>query len=337
MAQELVALFPTHDAAQQAADALATRGFDRGSISLTENDSTKKYEGGKLGGTLLSITFDEARENDVRMLLEEHQATGIGPNPDTSVKTSGYMQQNDVQKESARSGDERGGKPGQNFVDNGTRTDGDDTILPVIEEQLRIDKRQVESGSVRVSTVVKDVPVEQQVSLREERIRVERRPVDRALTTADLDMVRGGVLELTERSEQAIIHKEARVVEEVVIDREIRERSQTVRDTVRRTDVQIEHHDAKLPVSVAYEDLQKGFEADYSTRYATSGYRYEQYAPAYRYGYTLATGDDTRDWSAIESDARTRWETDHADTPWEKFRDAVQTGWDSVRGKRQTS
>ncbi len=117
---------------------------------------------------------------------------------------------------------------------------GDEQALPVIQEELQVGKREVERGGVRVRSHVVELPVEEVVRLREERVRVERRPVNRLVTDADLHAFRGGTIEITEKAEEAVVNKQARVVEEVVISKEVAEHTETVRDTVRRTDVEVE-------------------------------------------------------------------------------------------------
>ena len=119
-------------------------------------------------------------------------------------------------------------------------TEGGEARIPVIEEELRVGKREVEGGGVRVRTRVVERPVEEAVRLREERVNVERRPVNRPVTEADLGAFREGTFELTERREEAVVDKQARVVEEVAINKEVGERTETVRDTVRSTDVDVE-------------------------------------------------------------------------------------------------
>jgi stress response protein YsnF len=47
------------------------------------------------------------------------------------------------------------------------------------------------------------------------------------------------VVEVRETSEEPVIAKTARVVEEVVIGREATERTETVKDTVRREEVEV--------------------------------------------------------------------------------------------------
>jgi uncharacterized protein (TIGR02271 family) len=117
-----------------------------------------------------------------------------------------------------------------------------ETTIPVVEEELKVGKREVERGAVRVESKVTETPVEAEVNLREERVRVERRPVDRPVGSAD-NAFKEGTIELTERAEEAVVGKEARVVEEVVVGKEVAERTETVRDTVRRTDVDVKEVD----------------------------------------------------------------------------------------------
>lgn len=112
--------------------------------------------------------------------------------------------------------------------------------IPVIEEELQVGKRAVERGGARVTTKVKEKPVEANVKLREEHVHIERTPVDRPVTNADKTALNQGTVEVRERAEVAVVGKRARVVEEVAIGKEVAERTETVRDTVHRTDVKVE-------------------------------------------------------------------------------------------------
>ena len=120
------------------------------------------------------------------------------------------------------------------------RKDANNAAIPVIEEELVVGKRTVESGGVNVRTNITEHPVEKTVSLRDEEIHVERRPVDRAVTDADMAAVKDGNFTVVERDEQAVVAKDARVVGEVSIGKNITERTETVSDTVRHTDVDVE-------------------------------------------------------------------------------------------------
>ncbi|HEX6184751.1 MAG TPA: YsnF/AvaK domain-containing protein [Pyrinomonadaceae bacterium] len=125
-------------------------------------------------------------------------------------------------------------------ADRSNPAEAGEARIPVIEEELRVGKREVEGGGVRVRTRVVERPVEEVVRLREERVNVERRPVNRPITEADLNAFREGSFELRERSEEAVVDKQARVVEEVAINKEVGERTETVREMVRSTDVDVE-------------------------------------------------------------------------------------------------
>jgi len=85
----------------------------------------------------------------------------------------------------------------------------------------------------------------------------------------------------------------------------------------------------------AYSRYDNDFRTHYQSSAATSGYTYDQYAPVYRYGYGLANDPmyRDRDWSTIETDARTRWEERNPGT-WEQFKDSVRYAWDKARGAR---
>ena len=112
--------------------------------------------------------------------------------------------------------------------------------VPIVEEELRVGKREVVGGGVRVSTRVEETPVNEQVTLREEHVDVHRKPVDRAVTDADIANFQEGTFEVRERAEEAIVDKQARVVEEVHIKKQTEERTENIQDTVRRTDVDVE-------------------------------------------------------------------------------------------------
>lgn len=121
------------------------------------------------------------------------------------------------------------------------REDETGTRMPVVQEDLKIGKREVARGRVRVHRRVVETPVEEQVALREERAVVDRRAVDRPATPADMDALKDETIEFTESAEEPVVEKTARVVEEVQLGKRVEERKATVRDTVRRTEVEVEN------------------------------------------------------------------------------------------------
>jgi len=114
--------------------------------------------------------------------------------------------------------------------------------IPVVREQLNIDKREVERGGIRLRSRIVETPVEERVNLRKENVNVERIPTDRPATEADF---REDEMEIREREEVPVVNKEARVVEEIRVNKDVTERDETIRDTVRDTEVDIDKLDKK--------------------------------------------------------------------------------------------
>jgi hypothetical protein len=108
-------------------------------------------------------------------------------------------------------------------------------------EALDLGTRTVEHGGVRVRSRIVERPVEEQLRLREEGVSIERTPVDRPASEEELQQhLHDQDIEFIERAEVPVVRKEARVVEEIRISRDQGERETTVRETVRRTEVDIE-------------------------------------------------------------------------------------------------
>ncbi|WP_248323599.1 MULTISPECIES: YsnF/AvaK domain-containing protein [unclassified Caballeronia] len=109
--------------------------------------------------------------------------------------------------------------------------------FPVVQESLEVGKREVQTGGVRVYSRLTETPVSESVNLHEEHASIERRAVDRPATAADL---KEGFVEIKETAEQPVVAKTARVVEEVVVGKESSNRTETITDTVRGTEVEVE-------------------------------------------------------------------------------------------------
>lgn len=202
-----------------------------------------------------------------------------------------------------------------------------DTTIPVIEEDIDIGKREVDRGGMRISSHIEEEPVDEEVHLRNERINVDRRPVDRPATDADF---KEGSVEFRERGEEAYVNKQARVTEEIHVSKDVDETVEHIHDSVKRTVVDIDNIDMQ-----DFQGYESGYRQHFQTRYGSMGqrYNYDDYMPAYRYGYAL--GNDNRyrsaDWTEVERVARQDWERGSYNTPWDDARDAIRHGWESIR------
>lgn len=196
---------------------------------------------------------------------------------------------------------------------------GETEKVAVVEEQLKVGKREVQGGGIRARTHVIETPVEEDVQLREEHVEVQRNKVDRPATEADF---KEKTITATETREEAVVSKSARVVEEIIISKDAQVRTEHIEDTVRKTDVEIER--------LGVEDT---FRSHYDTAYGKGGqYQYDQVKPAYRYGAHMATQKEYsgRNWTDIETDARTHFERRNPGT-WEQFKGAVKHGYESTK------
>jgi len=128
----------------------------------------------------------------------------------------------------------------ETYQDRGSQGAGAEAVQ-VVEEELSVDKRKVASGGVRITTSISERPVKETVRLREEHVGAERRSADRVLSAEEAEAAfKEKTVEMMGTREKAEVRKEARVVGEVALTKETKERQQTVKDTVRRTDVEVE-------------------------------------------------------------------------------------------------
>ncbi|WP_211103963.1 YsnF/AvaK domain-containing protein [Skermanella pratensis] len=138
-------------------------------------------------------------------------------------------------------------------TDRRTGTAEQEEVIPIAEEELRVGKRAVERGGVRVRSYVVETPVEESVRLRDETVHVDRRKVDPNRQATDADF-QERVVELQETDEEAVVSKQTHITGEVVVRKDVEEREKTISDTVRRTEVDVDKGTAGLDRT----DLDKG-------------------------------------------------------------------------------
>jgi uncharacterized protein (TIGR02271 family) len=270
--QTIIAHFDSRSDAEKAVEALAEAGIDRSAMRLMpeaeatnsqrtdqrpsydrgqdegglwsslsnmflpEEDRYTYAEGMSRGGTMLSINVEEAQVDRVADIVERYGAVDMDER-EATWRSEGWTGYTAGSTDSAAT--QSGTPVAAPATATGARATDDAEVIPIAEEQLRVGKRQVNHGRVRIRSYVVETPVNEQVSLREEHVHVERRPVDRALTGSE-NLFQDRTIEAEERAEQAVVSKEARVKEELVIRKDIEERTETVSDTVRRTEVDVE-------------------------------------------------------------------------------------------------
>jgi uncharacterized protein (TIGR02271 family) len=205
-----------------------------------------------------------------------------------------------------------------------------DNVLEVIEEELQVGKEAVERGRMRIYSVVSEKQVQQDVRLRDETLRVHRRPVNRSVT-ANPELFKERSFEMVEMDEIAKVGKTARVVEEVQLGKEVADRVDTIKETLRRQDVQVE----EIPALRSFKEYDGDFRTFYNKNLVNSGVTYENLGPAFHYGYDLATREPFRSspWTAVEADSKRIWEEKNPGT-WDKNKAVIKYAWERVRNVR---
>ena len=192
----------------------------KGGVAPPREDRHIYEEALRRGGYLLTVNCDDAEAGRVHALLEGSNAVDM-VDRERELRASGFA------------------PPSAPASAPLAAAATADTVIPVVEEQLVVGKRQVDRGGVRVRAYTVETPVQENVSLRQERVDVERRAVNAPVAdTAGLFQERD--LELVETSEEVVIAKEARIVEELNVHKEAGQRVETVSDTVRHTEVEVD-------------------------------------------------------------------------------------------------
>ena len=211
---------------------------------LPDEDRHTYEEGVRRGGFLLTADVGEEHIDDAVRVLESAETVDIDDRAQ-SWRSSGWDYAPEAAVGVAGAGGGASAFGANDRVAGGTDVAGEQSI-PIVEEQLVVGKREVDRGGARVRSYVTEIPVHEQIRLRDEKISVQRRAVDRPLTDAD-DAFRERTIDVTATGEEAVVGKTARVVEEVVVSKTAGERVEEINDTVRRTDVEIDEGTATDP------------------------------------------------------------------------------------------
>jgi len=212
--------------------------------------------------------------------------------------------------------------------------DTNTAAIPVVQEQLKVGKREVQRGGMRVFSRVVETPVNESIGLREEHVNVQRRPVNEPISGTDSSAFKEQSIEMRETAEEAVVEKSARVVEEVTINKEVTQRQQQINDTVRHTEVEIEQLGANSARSSMMSD-DDYYRNHFTSNYGSTGDSYDDYAPAYSYGSEMARNQkySGRQWDDVETDLSSDWATragNKAGSTWAKMKAAVKHGWDRM-------
>lgn len=253
------ALFDNQDDAQRAVDRLLEAGVDMsrirmdaggtdtttarpeqskgfwdslGDLFMPEEDRYSYAEGLSRGGQLLTVSGLTSAEYDAVLDILDDEGTVNLDEREASWRNEGWGGY-----EASPYATERSAVTGHSATPSGES-------IPVVEESLRVGKRDISHGRVRVRAYTVETPVSETVELRDERVELVRTPVDRP-AKVDEDY-RERSFEAEEHREEAVVSKEARVVEEIGLRKTSDTRQETVSDTVRHTEVEVDDERSTL-------------------------------------------------------------------------------------------
>lgn len=126
-----------------------------------------------------------------------------------------------------------------NNLQSAARTNSEATVIPVIEEQIVVDKYVVERGKVRVSKRISEHEEIVDEPLFHEEVRVERVPVNRIVETAPGVRNEGDTLVIPIVEERIFVEKRLVLVEELRVKKELVETHQPQTITLRKEQVEI--------------------------------------------------------------------------------------------------
>jgi uncharacterized protein (TIGR02271 family) len=182
------------------------------------------------GGTVVTVIVDQNEADRVVSVLDAHSPANLEERASQYGLTGASA---------TTTGTAGVGGAGTRGASAAGATAGSEKVIPIAEETLDIGKRMVNRGTARIRRYVVESPVEEQVRLRDETVSIERRPVRDSAAVAP-DAFTEKTVEVTETAEEAVVAKKARVKEEVVVKKDATERVETVRDTVRREEVDVD-------------------------------------------------------------------------------------------------
>ncbi len=197
-----------------------------GDLFMPDEDRYSYAEGLSRGGQLLTVSGLNSAEYDAVLDILDDEGTVNLDEREASWRSEGW-----------------GGYEASTYAAERTTATGHSATpsgesIPVVEESLRVGKRDISHGRVRIRAYTVGTPVSETVELRDERVELVRTPVDRP-AKVDEDY-RERSFEAEEHREEAVVSKEARVVEEIGLRKTSDMRQETVSDTVRHTEVEVD-------------------------------------------------------------------------------------------------
>jgi len=305
-------------------------------MGVPEEDARYYDEEFKGGRTIVTVKAD-GRYDEARTILHSYGGYDVETRPDLA-DARGLTS-------TPRHDETRRPAAGRSAVESrameqpsGQRT------MELKEEELKLNRQTVDAGKVEVE---KDIETERRtldVPVTHEEVVIERHPVDRRPVSGPLND--DDEIEVRLQEDRVTLDKQAVVYEEVEVDkRQIRDTEHVTEDVRREVarvsneaDVNVRESGARSAHS--WDEVSPTYRDSWQRRYGTSGTRWEDSEPGYRYGYEMSNDERYRgrSWDEVEPEFR----ADYADwsrrggyrseaSNWDSVREHAREAWESAR------
>jgi uncharacterized protein (TIGR02271 family) len=191
------------------------------------------------GGVVLTIRTEEEKLARAMTILHSHDAVDVPSRMQSSVG-NGTTAPGINPTAGKQFAGETNDRPAEPLRTSLTGDESEADILRLAEEQVEVGKRLVSEGSTRVRRYTVTDTVSEDISLHEQHADIFRRSVNEPALAGEVDWSEKTV-EVAETHEQPVINKTTHVKEEVVVRTDGSDRTETINDTVRRQEVDIDH------------------------------------------------------------------------------------------------
>lgn len=191
------------------------------------------------GGVVLTIRTEEEKLARAMTILHSHDSVDVPSRMQSSVG-NGTTAPGINPTAGKQFAGETNDRPAEPLRTSLTGDESEADILRLAEEQVEVGKRLVSEGSTRVRRYTVTDTVSEDISLHEQHADIFRRSVNEPALAGEVDWSEKTV-EVAETHEQPVINKTTHVKEEVVVRTDGSDRTETVNDTVRRQEVDIDH------------------------------------------------------------------------------------------------
>jgi uncharacterized protein (TIGR02271 family) len=265
------------------------------------------------GRTIVTVKAD-GRYDEAQRILRQYDAYDVHSQPGAA---------------GTRVGTETAGAPAERRATEGS--------LQLREEELETRKQPVETGRVQLGKEVVEEQKTMEVPVRREEVYVERRPVERP-ADRPVGETAERTIEVPVREERVEVDKQPVVYEEAGVRKQQVTETQPVSETVRREELRVgkegEVNVSGAGAETSWDTAMPTYRQRWQQRSGTTGGRWEDVEPGYRYGWEMRNRPEYRgrSWTDVESQFQRDWATRNPNTPWERARDSVRDAWENATG-----